>query len=194
MKKKKTFYVLAVLGVIMCVCIALVVFGHRAERTQGTDIPKLSTMNALDFIDLLTGGLGMATNPSGSMEDAILAGDTIWFDKRAYINKKPERFDVIMFKYPDNEAYYFVKRIIGMPGETIEVIDGQVYINNEFLEEPFAKEDTGPLNNFEAYEIEENSYFVMGDNRSVSSDSRLWINKTVPVKNIKGKVVFILDR
>ena len=189
MTKKVFRIILAVVAVIIIICVAAVNFIPRSEQAGGYDIPRLSHKNIVDAIGLFTGRLGLASQPAGSMEDTIQVGDSFGYDKKAYAKKLPERFDVIMFKSPDDESVYFAKRIIGLPGETIEIIDGQVYINNEPLEEDFIKGEWEE--NFEAYEIGENSYFTMGDNRNVSGDSRIWINKTVPFENIKGKVILL---
>ena len=67
--------------------------------------------------------------PSASMENNVMTGDRIFGNRLAYINSEPKRFDVVIFKFPDNESKYFIKRVIGLPGETVDVIDGKVYIN-----------------------------------------------------------------
>jgi signal peptidase I len=83
---------------------------------------------------------------------------------------------------------YYVKRVIGLPGETIEGIDGYVYINGEKIEETYVKSLLEE--NFGPYTIPENCYFMMGDNRSMSFDSRLWENKYVSIDKIVGKAMF----
>ena len=67
--------------------------------------------------------------PSESMEQTIMTGDRVFGNRLAYVFGDPERYDIIIFKYPDNEKELFIKRIIGMPGETVEIKDGKVYIN-----------------------------------------------------------------
>ena len=67
--------------------------------------------------------------PSESMEDTIMTGDRIFGNRLAYINKDPQRFDIVIFKYPDDETQLFIKRVIGLPGETVEIRDGKVYID-----------------------------------------------------------------
>ncbi len=125
--------------------------------------------------------------PTGSMESTIEPKDRIFINRLAYISSEPKRGDIISFWYPDDESQNFLKRVIGLPGETIEGIDGEIYINGELLQEDYIKEksyvDFGP------YEIPEGCYFVMGDNRNNSHDSRFWQNKFVSKSKILGKAV-----
>ena len=108
---------------------------------------------------------------------------------RAYLNSDPERFDIIIFKYPDDETKTFIKRVIGLPGETVEIRDGKVYINGsaEPLDDSFCPEM--PTGDFGPYVVPEDSYFVMGDNRENSHDSRYWVNTYVERSAIMGKAV-----
>ena len=129
--------------------------------------------------------------PTPSMVNTINVGDRFIGNRLAYLLKEPERYDIVVFKYPDDNKTLFVKRIIGLPGETVEIIDGKVYINgsqeplrDDFLPEPMAKEDYGP------YEVPEGHYFMLGDNRNHSEDSRFWENKYVDKKQILGKATF----
>ena len=80
--------------------------------------------------------------PSGSMENTIMPGDRIIGNRLAYTFSDPQRFDIIIFRYPDDESQLFIKRIIGLPGETVEIIDGRIYINgsDEPLEDVETKE------------------------------------------------------
>ena len=91
----------------------------------------------------------------------------------------PQRFDIIIFRYPDDERQLFIKRIIGLPGETVEIRDGKIYLNgsDEPLEDVQTKETM--VGSFGPYTVPENSYFVMGDNRNDSKDSRYWTNTFV---------------
>ena len=111
--------------------------------------------------------------PSGSMEETIMTGDRVFGNRLAYIKDDPERFDIVIFKYPDDPSQLFVKRVIGLPGETVQVIDGYVYINGEVLDENYGLEvmdDPGIA--AEPITLGEDEYFVLGDNRNHSSDSR----------------------
>ena len=114
--------------------------------------------------------------PSGSMEDTIMTGDRLIGFRLAYINKDPERGDIILFRYPVDEETIFIKRIIGLPGETIEIRDGEIYIDGseEPLEEDYLKEEWVWENDGYTFEVPEGCYFVMGDNRNNSSDGRFW--------------------
>jgi len=128
--------------------------------------------------------------PSGSMEDTIMTDDRIAAFRLSYLFSEPKRFDIVVFRNPDNESVLFVKRLIGMPGETIEVVDGKVYINGSSvpLDDSFIKEPA--FGNAGPFVVPENSYFMMGDNRNNSSDSRYWHNKYVANQKILGKVIF----
>jgi signal peptidase I len=125
--------------------------------------------------------------PTGSMENTIKIGDRIVTSRLSYLSKDPQRGDIVVFPYPDDEELDYIKRIIGLPGETIEGKDGLVYIDGEPLEEPYVTEaldsDFGP------YEVPKDSYFMMGDNRNNSQDSRYWENKFLSRDKIEGKAI-----
>lgn len=126
--------------------------------------------------------------PSGSMETTIMVDDRVVAFRLAYLLSEPERGDIIVFRYPDDESLNYIKRIIGLPGEIIEGRDGYVYINGEPLDEPYVAELLD--NDFGPYTVPENCYFMMGDNRNWSEDSRYWINKYVNKDKILGKAIF----
>lgn len=129
-----------------------------------------------------------ASVPSGSMLDTIPEHSRIVAFRLAYLLSEPERFDVIVFKYPDNEAVYYVKRVIGLPGEKVEIIDGKVYINDSQtpLEDSFVKGI--PYSSSGPFYVPEGAYFMLGDNRNNSEDSRYWTNKFVYKEKILGEV------
>lgn len=126
--------------------------------------------------------------PSGSMENTIMIGDRVVASRLSYVFGDPKRGDIIVFPFPDDESVDFIKRIIGLPGDTIEGRDGLVYINGEPLEEPYVMDKLD--NDFGPYVVPEDSYFMMGDNRNNSEDSRYWENKFVKRNKIKGKALF----
>ncbi len=109
-----------------------------------------------------------------SMETTLYDQDTILINKLAYIRNQPKRFDVIVFKQSgDEHSFYDIKRIIGLPGETVQIIDGFVYINGDLLDEPLEVEPMR-LSGFaeEPIVLDDDEYFVLGDNRNNSEDSR----------------------
>ena len=128
--------------------------------------------------------------PSGSMENTIMTGERLFGNRLAYTNSDPERYDIVIFKYPDDESRLFVKRVIGLPGETVTIRDGKVYINDstEPLMDSFCPEK--PTGDFGPFTVPEGCYFMMGDNREHSNDSRYWTNKYVSKDKIVGKVGF----
>lgn len=130
--------------------------------------------------------------PSGSMENTIMSKTRVIGSRLSYLTKDPERGDVVIFHYPDDPSgkTYFVKRIIGLPGETVTVVDGKVYIDGSDtpLDEPYLPE---PMEgSYGPYEVPEGSYFMMGDNRNDSRDARFWKNTYVEKDQIIAKVLF----
>ena len=129
--------------------------------------------------------------PSGSMENTIMTGDRVIGSRLSYHFQDPQRGDVVIFHFPDDESIFYVKRIIGLPGDTIDIRDGHVYLNGSEtpLEEPYLREPMEiepPLH----YEVPEDCYFMMGDNRNLSADSRRWQNPFVKREKIVAKVLF----
>jgi signal peptidase I len=136
--------------------------------------------------------------PSGSMQPTLLVGDYIMVDKSAYRGAVPQRGDIVVFLYPPDERRTFIMRIIGTPGEVFQVKDRQVFINGQAIPEPYivhvAPANAPPGSCGYAYGCEPmrlpaDSYFMMGDNRDNSEDSRFW--GFVRRERIKGKAVSI---
>lgn len=129
--------------------------------------------------------------PTGSMADTIPKPSRIISSRMHYWFTDPDRGDVVLFDPPFEEQYYYVKRVIGLPGETVTIRDGLVYINDsqEPLKEPYLAET--PRGSFGPYRVPEDCYFVMGDNRNHSNDSRYWEVKYVPRDNIYAKALFV---
>lgn len=144
--------------------------------------------------------------PSGSMIPTLLVGDHILVNKfifgpqipftkvRVFSFKKPERGEVVVFLEPTERKKDFIKRVIGLPGETIQVIDRKVHINGKPLEEDTyayyaSSRYVRGLDNHGPIKIPEDCYFMMGDNRENSSDSRVW--GPVPFELMKGKAFMI---
>ncbi|MGN0342343.1 MAG: signal peptidase I [Roseburia sp.] len=128
--------------------------------------------------------------PTGSMENTIMPGDKLIGSRLAYLRKDPQRGDIVIFRYPDDEAQIYVKRVIGLPGETITIEEGKVYIEGVELKEDYLKEEwtvsTGPY----TFEVPEGCYLMMGDNRNNSWDARFWQNSYVAKDKILGKALY----
>ena len=132
--------------------------------------------------------------PSGSMRPTLMEGDKLFVNKYIYRFKKPERGDIIVFKYPVDPKKDFIKRLVGFGGESVEIRDGKIYVEGKALEDPtsFGKfyyynhDPYGAPN--EKTLIPEGAYFVLGDNSANSTDSRFW--GFVPQKNVLGKAIF----
>jgi len=122
-----------------------------------------------------------------SMKPTFEEGECIMVNKMSYRSSGPQRGDVIVFNPPFDSQFPFIKRVIGLPGETVEVKDGKVFIDGIPLEEDEYIMEL-PDEPMPAQEIPENEYFVLGDNRTNSNDSRN--NWTVPQDNIIGKAWF----
>jgi len=131
-----------------------------------------------------------ATIPTGAMEDTIKPNDRIIANRLAYVTSEPQRFDVVVFRYPDDEKVLFIKRIIGLPGETVTIREGKVYINDSDipLDDSFSKNNSEGNNG--PYEVPDGHFFMLGDNRNSSADSRVWENTYLSKDKILGKVLF----
>jgi signal peptidase I len=118
--------------------------------------------------------VGQRTYVSGhSMENTLDDGDNLIVDKLTYRFKDPERFDIIVFPFRYEEKTYYIKRIIGLPGETVQIVDGNIYIDGEILEESYGREVMKSAGQAaDPITLGEDEYFVLGDNRNDSSDSR----------------------
>lgn len=150
--------------------------------------------------------------PSGSMLETLQIGDHLLVTKFAYDLRlpstvfldttdgkvlftvgEPERGDIIVFKYPEDETKDFIKRVVALPGETIEIHDKVVFIDGQPLDEPYVRHTKHTMepvrDNFGPYTVPEGQYFMLGDNREASHDSRWW----GPVKREKivGKALVI---
>ena len=118
--------------------------------------------------------IGQRTRVSGdSMETSLQSGDNLIVDKISYRFHDPERYEIIVFPYKYTDNTYYIKRIIGLPGETIQIKSGYIYINGELLEENYGLErmDSAGIA-AEPITLGADEYFVLGDNRNNSSDSR----------------------
>ena len=135
-----------------------------------------------------------------SMEPNYHSSDYLIIDELSYRLRDPQRGEVIVFQYPLNPSYRYIKRIIGLPNETIEIKEGEVYISrangeaNKIDESLYLSSKTieeWKSTNYAPLTLKANEYFVMGDNRNNSSDSRVW--GVLPSKNITGRVLLRLS-
>lgn len=130
--------------------------------------------------------------PSDSMENTLMTGDRLIGNRIAYqFGNNPERYDIIMFYAPDEPDEVYIKRVIGLPGETVLIKDGKVYINDSHtaLDDSFIREEMEEEPEME-FHVPEDSYFMLGDNRNESLDSRYWDNPYVARSSIVAKAWF----
>lgn len=150
-----------------------------------------------------------AVIPSGSMENTIMTGDRVFGVRKPLWFGKPERGDIIVFKYPVNElmkkklkdagkedyakendvsSVNYVKRLIGLPGETIRIRNGKIYVDGDStpLDEPYLKEKWVEENDGYLFEVPEGKYFVLGDNRNISEDARYWSEEALDIAEDAG--------
>jgi len=135
--------------------------------------------------------------PSGAMMETLQIGDYIIADRFTYKTSEPRRGDIVVFPFPEDPSKDFIKRIVGMGGDTVEIKNKQVFINGDPYQEHYKvnndsnvfPKDVQPRDNFGPVKIPEDSLFVMGDNRDNSYDSRFW--GFVKKSSIKGKAINI---
>ncbi len=134
--------------------------------------------------------------PSFTMAPTLLVGDRLIADREIYKKEKPKRGDVIIFEYPKDPSKDFIKRVIGLEGEKVEIIDNKIYINEKLIDDPWGHyESTGQasylkeLENFGPVVVPKDSLFVLGDNRNNSQDSRFW--GFVDIRKVKGKALYL---
>lgn len=132
--------------------------------------------------------------PSGSMRPTLMEGDKLFVNKYTYRFHPPKRGDIVVFKYPEDPKKDFIKRLVALPNETVEIRDGKIYVDDQMLGDPdsFSKfyyynhDPFGGPN--EKIKVPEQAYYVLGDNSANSTDSRFW--GFVPKANLVGKAVF----
>ncbi len=144
---------------------------------------SLYLLVVLCLVYLVIHFVGQRTQVSGSsMEPQLRHEDNLIVDKITYRFREPERFDIIVFPFEYEDNTFYIKRIIGLPGETVQIDrDGNIYIDGEILKEGYGKEVIQePGRAYEPIVLGEDEYFVLGDNRNNSSDSR-----DISVGNVK---------
>lgn len=135
--------------------------------------------------------VGQRTIVSGnSMYPALEDGDSLVVDKLSYRFRTPERFEIVVFPFQYKDNTYYIKRVIGLPGETVQIVDGKIYINGEVLKEDYGYETIeNPGLAYKPITLGEDEYFVLGDNRNDSMDSREPAVGSVKGKTIMGRAV-----
>jgi signal peptidase I len=124
-----------------------------------------------------------------SMAPRLHDQDRLFINKFAYDFEKIGRDDVVVFYYPRDTQKSYIKRVIGLPGDTVRIEDGQVLVNGKAIEEPYVPERYRDVRSMDAFQVPPGEYFVMGDHRSISSDSRDF--GPVERKLIYGKAAFV---
>lgn len=150
--------------------------GEAKSKSIGKEIVSWIVYIAVIFglTMLIVTFVGQRTQVDGrSMQPTLDDGDNLIVDKISYRFTDPKRFDIIVFPYQYEAKTYYIKRIIGLPGETVQIVDGTIYINGKVLEENYGKEvmESSGLA-AEPITLGEDEYFVLGDNRNNSKDSR----------------------
>ncbi len=122
-----------------------------------------------------------ATVPSGSMEPTVMTRDRLIGFRFSYWFSEPKRGDIVLFKYPLDESVTYIKRVIGLPGETVDIRDGKIYIDGSDtpLTEDYLNGEWYWENDGFHYEVPEGCYFVLGDNRNNSADARVWADEAL---------------
>jgi signal peptidase I len=173
--------------------------GKFFKELKNQSRPKTVLMEMFSYIKIFSAAILIAfvltrcvivnaETPTSSMENTIMTGDRYFGLRISYLFEEPQRRDIIVFKFPDDESHVFVKRIIGIPGDIVEIKNDTVYVNGEQLEEPYLKEPMSLGQNM-IFEVPADSYFVMGDNRNISNDARYWNNTYVKKEQIIGKAM-----
>ncbi len=146
------------LAIAVVVCVLLITYVVQAFKVQGT-----------------------------SMSPELKDGERILVNKFLYYFGDIDRGDVVVFWYPEDPELSFIKRVVALPGETVEIRSGAVYVNGTLIEEAYVAGANADLRSFDAVEVRPGHYFVLGDNRNGSNDSRSW--GQVPERYIYGKAV-----
>ena len=175
--------------------------GRSRRKKEGEDQPFSLKKEIISWLQIIVAAVVIALVlnnfviansrvPTGSMENTIMSRSRVIGSRLAYLKDDPQRGDIVIFHYPDDESIYYVKRVIGLPGETVMSEDGKVYINGSDtpLDEPYLAE---PMEgSYGPYTVPEGCYFMLGDNRNNSRDARFWENKYVKKDKIIAKVLF----
>lgn len=166
---------------------------HNKKDKKSVGRELLSLLGYLAVVLVVTfvivNYVGVRTEVVGtSMTPTLENGDQLIVEKVSYYFTEPQRYDIIVFPYPEDPKKHYIKRIIGLPGETVQIIDGYVYINGELLDEHYGNE---VMNNAgvasEPVVLGDDEYFVLGDNRNNSEDSRYAAVGNIKRSDISGR-------
>jgi signal peptidase I len=144
------------LAIAIVVCVLLITYVVQAFKVQGT-----------------------------SMSPELRDGERILVNKFVYYFGDIDRGDVVVFWYPEDPQLSFIKRIVALPGETVEIRSGAVFVNGNLIQEPYVAGANADLRSFPPHEVRPGHFFVLGDNRKGSNDSRSW--GLVPQRYVYGK-------
>lgn len=163
---------------------------------------KINKKAVVEFIELLlplivawiffSKIIMIAVVQSGSMEPTLMTGNTVFYNRLAYVKNAPKRGDVVIF-WSDEVNCLLGKRIIGVGGDKIEFADGQVIINGHYTDESAYIDDKIKTYCDKTFEVPEGCYFMLGDNRGNSIDARYWKQCYIPLGNIKGRYMGQID-
>jgi len=202
---EKTEFIFWLLFIILTVAELLVVFVFKLKKENVVRDWVEPAFEAILIAIVIRALVIQAFRiPTSSMEDTLLIGDHLIANKFVYGTyvpgredkifkiSKPKRGEIVIFRFPEDPKYMFIKRCIGLPGDKIEIINKKVYVNDEPLEEPYVyHKDMRVLprrygrDNYGPVIVPEEKFFVMGDNRDYSHDSRFW--GFLPYDNLRGK-------
>lgn len=153
------------------------------------DMVKCAAITAVVVLVVTKVFILNAIIPTHSMDATLPAGSVVVCSRMSYWNNAPDRGDIVVFTRVDNDMVY-IKRIIGLPGDTIEIIKGTTYINGAIYEEPYLKEKPNEVD-YGPYVVPDGEYFCMGDNRNDSFDSRYWDEHFVKEDDIQAKAIWM---
>ncbi|MEM8858080.1 MAG: signal peptidase I [Chloroflexota bacterium] len=157
----------------------------QEQTTSGSTLIKeiLETLLFTFFVIWLVKSASQNFRIEGaSMEPTLHEGQYLIVNRLSYFLDKPERGDIIVLHFPNDRSRDFIKRIVGLPGDTVSISNGEVRVNDVLIDEPYIKD---PSPNNQSWVVTEDHYFVMGDNRRNSSDSRSW--SYLPEEDIIGE-------
>jgi len=165
--------------------------GHKFERLifWAFEFLKLAIIFLIFGLIVYYFAITIFVISGASMEPNFKDKEVVMVDKLSYLFKNPQRGDVVILKFPGRPSEKYIKRIIALPNETIEIKENSIYINNQKINEGYLDFGTKTLPDLKK-SLGNNEYFVMGDNRENSNDSRIW--GTCPKTNLVGRAFFTI--